>query len=52
MIRDSDLSDMSVVVNPAQNVLSTSKVIITINLLPKGTARNIIVNIGFNVTVN
>lgn len=52
MVRDGDLSDYSVAVNPAQNVLSTSKVIITINLLPKGTARNIVVNIGFNVTIN
>jgi hypothetical protein len=52
MTSDGDLSDYSVAVNPAQNVLSTSKVTITINLQPKGTARNIVVNIGFNVTIN
>jgi len=52
MVRDGDLSNYSVAVNPAQNVLSTSKVVITINLQPKGTARNIVVNIGFNVTIN
>lgn len=52
MIRDGELSDMAVVVNPTQNVLSTSKVTVTISLQPKGTARNIVVNIGFNVTIN
>ncbi len=52
MLRDGDLSDYSVAVNPAQNVLGTSKVTIAISLLPKGTARNIVVNIGFNVTIN
>jgi Protein of unknown function (DUF2586) len=52
MISDGDLSDMSVAVNPAQNVLSTSKVVVLINLLPKGTARNIVVNIGFNVKIS
>jgi len=52
MVRDGDLSNFSVAVNPAQNVLSTSKVTVVISLQPKGTARNIVVNIGFNVTIN
>ena len=47
MVRDGDLSNYSVTINPAQDVLSTSKVIISIALLPKGVARYIQVNIGF-----
>jgi hypothetical protein len=52
ILNGGDLSDYSVSVNPAQNVLSTSKVQIIISLQPKGTARNIVVNIGFNVTIS
>ena len=47
MVRDGDLSNYSVTINPAQDVLATSKVIISIALLPKGVARYIQVNIGF-----
>lgn len=52
MIRDGELSAQQVVINPAQNVLQTSVLVITINLVPIGTARNIQVNIGFNVSIN
>lgn len=52
MQRDGELSAMSVVVNPDQDVLSTGIVYVTISLVPYGTARNIIVNIGFNVSIN
>ena len=37
----------SVVIDPDQNVLSTSQVKITVKLVPVGVAREIIVNIGF-----
>lgn len=37
----------SVVIDPDQNVLATSKVNITVKLVPVGVAREIIVNIGF-----
>jgi hypothetical protein len=52
MIRDTELSAFDVAFNPAQDVLATSKVIITISLVPIGSARNIQVNIGFNVSIN
>lgn len=52
MIRDGELSAMEVVINPLQNVLQTGKLIVTINLVPIGVARNIQVNIGFNVSIN
>ncbi|KAA2242804.1 hypothetical protein F0L74_09760 [Chitinophaga agrisoli] len=52
MIRDSELSAYQVAINPAQNVLQTELLVITINLVPIGTARNIQVNIGFNVAIN
>ena len=47
MVRDSDLSNYSVDINPTQDVLATSKIIVSINLLPKGVSRVIQVNIGF-----
>jgi hypothetical protein len=51
MLRDGELSAQKVAINPAQNVLSTGKLVITVNLVPMGVARNIIVNIGFNVSI-
>lgn len=51
MVRDGDLSAYSVSINPAQDVLSTSKIIIAIGLLPKGVARMIQVNIGFVTSI-
>lgn len=52
MIRDSELSAQQVVINPSQNVLQTGLLAITVNLVQIGTARNIQVNIGFNVAIN
>jgi hypothetical protein len=52
MVRDGELSAQQVVVNPVQNVVSTGLLVVTINLVPIGTARNIQVNIGFNVSIN
>jgi hypothetical protein len=51
MVRDGDLSAYSVTISPTQDVLSTSKIIIAIGLLPKGVARMIQVNIGFVTTI-
>lgn len=51
MVRDGDLSNYSVTINPSQNVLATSKVIIAIALLPKGVSRYIQVNIGFTTSL-
>lgn len=52
MVRDGELSAQVVAIDPRQNVLSTGKIILTCKLVPTGTARNIVVNIGFNVKIS
>jgi len=44
---DKELSGSSVTIDPAQDVLSTSKVEVTVRLVPYATAREIEVTIGF-----
>ncbi|QCW20336.1 tail sheath protein [Flavobacterium phage FPSV-S1] len=51
MQRNVEISAFEVTINPNQNVLSTSKLAITIKIVPVGVARNIEVNIGFAVKV-
>lgn len=51
MVRDTELSAFSVVVDPAQNVLSTGIVVVSIKLVPIGVARQITVNIGFTTKI-
>ena len=46
------LPENTVVINPDQNVLVTSEIILTIKLVPVGVARTITVNIGFAVSVS
>ena len=41
------LPNGSVLIDPDQNVLATSKVVITVKIVPVGVAREIIINIGF-----
>tara|TARA_R110000796_G_scaffold74629_8_gene167827 strand:- start:6286 stop:7479 length:1194 start_codon:yes stop_codon:yes gene_type:complete len=50
--RNGELSAFSVTIDPDQDVLSTSKVSITIKVVPVGVARNIVVNIGLAVRVS
>lgn len=52
MVRDGELSAEQVVISPTQNILQTGLLVITINLVPIGVARNIQVNIGFNVSIS
>lgn len=52
MVRDGELSTQKVAINPVQNVVSTGKIVISASLVPTGTARNILVNIGFNVKIS
>lgn len=47
MIRDVELSAQQVTIDTTQNVLSTGKLVIAVQLLPIGVARAIQVNIGF-----
>lgn len=51
MVRDGDLSGRAVYINPIQDVLATSKVVVTAELLAKGVARNIEVGIGYVKTL-
>ena len=47
MVADGELSAQSVSIDPTQNVLSASKIVITVVLVPVGVAREIEINIGF-----
>ena len=51
MVRDSELSAYAVRIDSTQNVLSTSTLVISIALVPIGVARNIVVNIGFTLSI-
>lgn len=51
MVIDLELSGYEVLIDPDQDVLATSEIVLTINLLPVGAARTIIVNIGYVVTL-
>lgn len=47
MLRDQELSDMAIIINPAQNIVSTGILYVTVQLLPIGVADFITINIGF-----
>ena len=51
MVRNGEASAISVSIDPTQNVASTSQVVVTINIVPVGVARNIVVNIGFRTSL-
>ena len=51
MLRNGEASEISVTIDPNQNVASTSKVIVAIDIVPIGVARNIVVNIGFKTSL-
>lgn len=51
MVRNEELSAKSVVINPAQNVLITSQIIIAVTLVKNGVARYILVPIGFKLSI-
>jgi hypothetical protein len=51
MVRDSELSAYEVTIDTTQNVLSTSTLVVSIKLVPIGVARNIVVNIGFTLSI-
>lgn len=52
MVRDGELSDYGVSINPAQNVLTSSKIIVVVQLLINGVARQIEVPIGFTLSIS
>ena len=51
MVRNSEASAIGVSIDPNQNVATTSTVYVTIDIVPVGVARNIIVNIGFKTSL-
>jgi len=51
MERDGELSGFKIFINPNQNVLSTSKLLITLKIVPVGVLREITVNLGFALNV-
>lgn len=51
MVRAGEASAISVSIDPLQDVASTLEVVVTINIVPIGVARNIIVNIGFKTSI-
>lgn len=51
MARNDELSDFDVSIDPSQNVLSTSNLVIDVQLIPIGVANFITVNIGFTVSI-
>lgn len=51
MVRDGELSAYAAVINPAQNVLATSKIIIAVTLVINGVARQISIPIGFKPSI-
>jgi len=51
MQREEELSGSSVTIDPDQDVLANSELVIQVKLQPRGVARNIIVNIGFTVNL-
>ena len=47
MVRDAELSAFEVLIDPTQDVLATSTIVLTVELVINGVARQILVNIGF-----
>jgi Protein of unknown function (DUF2586) len=47
-----EISGFQVYVNPNQDILATSVLQMTIKIVPRGVARNIVVQIGFAISVN
>ncbi|WP_395060000.1 DUF2586 family protein [Flavobacterium sp.] len=51
MERDGELSGFKIFINPDQDVLSSSRLQVTIKIVPVGVLREIVVNIGFALNV-
>lgn len=51
MVRDAELSDRKCTVNASQNVLATNTLIVSVQLVINGVARNITIPIGFKPSI-
>lgn len=52
MLANGEISSVTVVVDPLQDVLATNKVEVTVNILPKGYSSTIVVKLGFTNPAN
>tara|TARA_B100000965_G_scaffold390292_1_gene396961 strand:+ start:528 stop:1766 length:1239 start_codon:yes stop_codon:yes gene_type:complete len=52
MLADGEISSVSVVIDPLQDVLTSNKVEVTVNILPKGYSSVIVVKLGFTNPAN
>jgi hypothetical protein len=51
MKANDELSQFDVTINPAQNILSTNTLEVSVAIVPFGTSKNILVNIGFQTSL-
>ena len=51
MLRDNEVSAKAIIIDPAQNVLTTSEVVVTVQIVPVGVSRTITVNISFTTSI-
>lgn len=51
MVRDTEISAKQVTVDPSQNVLSTSELAVSVDIVPVGVARNIKVKIKYTLSI-
>lgn len=51
MLSDGEVSQANAIINPAQSVLSTGKLYVTIVIVPSGVAKQIVVSIGYAVKI-
>lgn len=51
MVSDGEISAAKCLVDPKQNVLSTSQLVVTLKIVPTGIAEEIIVNIGLTTSI-
>lgn len=52
MTAEGEISSVSALVDPAQNVLSTGEICVELRIIPVGYARTIVVKLGFNNPAN
>lgn len=52
MVRDGEISDFGVTIDPDQNVVGTGKIVIAVQIINKGVARNILIPISFTNSIS
>lgn len=51
MVRANEISNYQILIDPAQNILATSTLVVTANIQPTGVARHITINLGFVTSI-